>query len=227
MLPDLSHIFVRYEQLRDGIDQLFQKVASQHESCMGCRPGCSDCCNGLFDLSLVEAMYINASFKKKFDYGPLRSAILERASLTDRKLTRLKRAFFQQEKTGQRPREIMETVSGQRVACPLLENNACLMYESRPITCRLYGIPTAFGGESHVCGFSRFAKGLAYPTVNLEKVQLRLAALSREIAAYLKSGFSELHEVYVPLPMALLTNYDESYLGINQSYTKKRTPGKD
>lgn len=214
MLKDLSHIFVRYEQLRDGIGKIFQNVAAQHESCMGCKPGCSDCCNALFDLSLVEAMYINESFRKKFDYGPERSAILERASAIDRQLARLKRGFFQKEKAGQAPGEILASASGARVPCPLLENNACLMYESRPITCRLYGIPTSIGGESHVCGFSRFEKGVSYPTVNLEKVQQNLAALSQEITKTLQSSFSELHEVYVPLAMALLTDYDESYLGL-------------
>ena len=56
--------------------------------------------------------------------------------------------------------------------------------------------------------------GAAYPTVQLDRFQARLDALSREIAETVQSRFSELAEVYVPLSMALLTRYDEDYLGI-------------
>lgn len=216
MMPDLSHIFARYEQLRNSVDQLFRRVATRHEACMACRAGCCDCCNALFDLSLVEAMYINQFFRQKFEYGPVRSAILEKASSADRQLAILKRVFFQQEKSGQTAREIMDKASCIRMACPLLENNECLMYEGRPITCRIYGIPASVDGESHVCGFSGFEKGVSYPTVNLDKVQQHLAVLSREITETLKSRFSKLHEVHVPLAMALLTDYDERYLGLDQ-----------
>ncbi len=50
--------------------------------------------------------------------------------------------------------------------------------------------------------------------MHLDKIQARLEELSRDVAATVKSRFTELHEVYVPLSMALLTRYDEAYLGI-------------
>lgn len=35
-----------------------------------------------------------------------------------------------------------------------------------------------------------------------------------EIRDRVQSRFKELHEVFVPVSMALLTNYDDAYLGI-------------
>ena len=215
MIPDLSPIFARYAALRDEADAIFAHVAAQYPECVTCHEGCSDCCHALFDLSLVEAMAVNAAFNAAFGHGRERSEILSRASEIDRTLTRHKREMFRAEKDGQSPAAIMARAASLRVRCPLLgPDERCLLYAARPITCRIYGIPTEVGGEAHVCGFSRFAKGQSYPTVRLERFQARLDALSREIAETVDSRFSELAEVYVPLSMALLTRYDEDYLGI-------------
>ena len=215
MIPDLSSIFTRYEALRAEVDDLFGRVRGAFPQCVVCKEGCSDCCHALFDLSLVEAMYINRAIESAFGHGPQRSAILERASDLDRRATRIKRELYRAEKDGESPEAIMSVAAKVKMRCPLLDDeDRCLMYEARPITCRLYGVPTAIGGQGHVCGFSAFEKGRPYPTVHMDKMQARLEDLSKEIATAAKSRFKELHEVYVPLSMALLTRYDEAYLGI-------------
>lgn len=215
MIPDLNHVFSRYESLRAEADALFSKVREAYPDCVTCREGCSDCCHALFDLSLVEAMYLNRAFNAAFDHGPERSAVLERASDIDRSATRLKRELFRAEKDGESAQAIMARAARIKLRCPLLdENDRCLLYEARPVTCRIYGVPTAIGGQGHVCGFSAFEKGKAYPSVHLDMMQARLEELSRDLARTVGSRFDELHEVYVPLSMALLTRYDEAYLGI-------------
>ena len=65
-----------------------------------------------------------------------------------------------------------------------------------------------------MCGQSNFVAGASYPTVHLDKIQERLDRLSVEIRDRVQSRFKELHEVFVPVSMALLTNYDDAYLGI-------------
>lgn len=216
MIPDLEPVFKKYERVAAEAEAVFQHVARAHPGCATCHAGCSDCCHALFDLSLVEAMYLNRVFATRFPHGPARSQILEKASLADRQLTRAKRELFQAEKNGESAGRIMARAAGMRMACPLLDDNRrCLLYEARPITCRLYGVPLAIGGESHVCGFSGFDRGATYPTVQLLKIQERLESLSQEIATEIKSRF-DLADIYVPLSMALLTSYDEKYLGIGE-----------
>lgn len=215
MNVDLSDIFAKYESLVAEVDTVFEKVAEQHPDCVTCERGCSECCYALFDLSLVEAMYLNQKFKDSFDYGKERSDILERAGDADRQSYRLKRKAYKQSMEGADSREVLEAIARERIRCPLLgEEDTCAMYMHRPITCRLYGIPTAIGGKAHTCGKSAFEKGKPYPTVSVDRIQDRLAALSQELADRVETRFKELSAVYVPVSMALLTEYDDKYLGI-------------
>lgn len=213
MYPELECIFKEYETLLAEADAIFSYISSKYPDCVKCREGCSDCCSALFDLSLVEAMHINREFEKNFDYGRTRSNILERASKTDRSLARIKKDLFRSEKDGQDIGSIMENVAAMRMPCPLLnEDNKCYLYVSRPITCRLYGIPIEIDGKSHVCGLANFDKGKSYPTVKLAKIQKRVEDLSKKIAEAISSPF-DMADVYVPLSMALLTKYDDKYFG--------------
>ncbi|MBQ4567242.1 MAG: YkgJ family cysteine cluster protein [Desulfovibrio sp.] len=222
MIPDLSPIFASYESLRDEADKLFARIRQDFPQCVTCKEGCSDCCHALFDLSLVEAMYINRAFEQAFPHGPQRSAILSRASETDRHLTRLKRDLYRAEKAGESPAAIMDRAAQIRLRCPLLDDDdRCLLYDARPITCRVYGVPTAIAGRGHVCGFSAFEQGQGYPTVYLDKLHSRLEVLSKDLGKAVNSRFSELHETYVPLSMALITRYDESYLGIGPARAER------
>ena len=112
----------------------------------------------------------------------------------------------------------------ERVRCPLLdEKKRCELYAFRPITCRLYGIPTSIAGKGHTCGLSGFKEGLAYPTVKLEKIQQRLYDLSSELVDSILSRHVKMAEILVPLSMALLTDYDENYLGISKEEASPRS----
>lgn len=215
MIPDLSPIFARYEALVAEADALFARVREAHPDCVICAQGCSDCCHALFDLSLVEAMYLNRAFTERVPYGRQRSDMLMRAADIDRTVTRLKRDMYKESKAGKSAEEIMEEAARLRMPCPLLDSgNSCELYTHRPITCRLYGIPLNIGGKGHVCGKTGFAKGGSYPTVHMAAIQGRLEGLSRDIAEAVQSRFTELHQVFVPVSMALMTRYDEQYLGI-------------
>lgn len=217
MKADLTPIFRLYGQLRDQADALFQKVSSQFPDCVKCRPGCDDCCHALFDLSLVEAMHVNMVFNKTFGHGPERSRLLENASRIDRDLTKLKRKMYQAEKDGAKSEEILDKAAALRMPCPLLgSDHRCVLYDARPITCRLYGIPLDIGGKSHVCGLSGFQKGRDYPAVQMRRIQEKLEQLSASIAREAESPF-EFNDVYVPLSMVLLTRYDDAYFGIGKN----------
>ena len=216
--PKLDAVFAAYETLAAQADTLFERVRDQFPAEVSCKAGCSDCCHAMFDLSLVEAMYINRKFGERFTFGAERSAILEAAGEADRKATRLKRHYYQRAKQGASDEEIMREAGQDRIRCPLLgPDDTCLMYEFRPITCRLYGVPAAIQGRGHVCGKCGFTPGSPYPTVQLDRIQDRLADMSRDIAAAVGSRFRELHTVYVPLSMALLTRYDDAYLGVGEA----------
>lgn len=225
---DFTPFFKQYEEVLAMADKVFERVKSEHLECVKCKTTCSDCCNALFDLYLIEALYINDKFNKKFKDGE-RERIVEKSNTADRTIHKLKRKAYKDLESGKDENEILSKMAEERVRCPLLnDDDMCDLYEYRPITCRLYGIPTSIGGVSHTCGLSAFAEGKQYPTVNLEKIQNKLYEISVELVKEIKSRHVKLADVLVPLSMALLTIYDEEYLGvgdINRGDTKDKQEG--
>ena len=216
MALDLSEFFKKYEAIIGESDQVFNAVRTKYAENVRCEKGCCDCCHALFDLTLVEALFLNTVFGARFT-GKDRTRILKRADEADRQVHRLKRDAFRAVKDGQNAQEILLEMAKVRVRCPLLDDDGlCEMYDARPVTCRIYGVPTAIGGEAHTCGKSAFEKGKAYPTVYLDRIQDRLYALSHELASSLNTSFKGLGEVLVPVSLALLTEYTEDYLGIKK-----------
>lgn len=211
---DFNDIFARYEGFVAEVDAIFNKVKEAHPEAVKCAGGCDDCCYALFDLSLVEAMYLNQKFNELFS-GAARSDVMQRADKADREAYKIKRKVFKASQEGRKAAEILEEVAAMRVRCPLLdEDSRCDLYDYRPVTCRLYGIPTAYGGESRTCGLSDFKPGDSYPTVNMEQVHERLYNLSRELVASINTKHVGLEEILVPVSMALMNKYDDDYLGI-------------
>jgi Fe-S-cluster containining protein len=214
--------FEKYRHLVEQVDAAFDKIQTAFGDCVNCKVGCADCCYALFDLSLVEALYIKTEFDKKFSDEQC-SKIIERANDADRKVYRLKRRAHKEQQAGKPESEIFDWMSAQRVRCPLLnEKDQCELYESRPITCRLYGVPTVIGGKAHTCGLSGFKEGESYPTAKLEAIHQRLYDISAELAQEIQSRYPKLAEMLVPLSMALLTDYTEEYLGMKSADSEPR-----
>jgi Fe-S-cluster containining protein len=221
MIPELDHVFKKYETFVEQLDGVFESVQQQYPDCVKCKLECSDCCHALFDLSLVEALYINSKFLEKID-GEKKFKILESANTSDRKIYQLKRKAFKAVAAGEKSEEqVLLEMATERIRCPLLnEENRCDLYASRPATCRLYGIPTAIAGSGHTCGLSAFKTGESYPTVNLDSVHTKLHELSCEIIDVLQSTHVKMGDVLMPLSMALLAVFDKAYLGINEDNKK-------
>jgi Fe-S-cluster containining protein len=213
---DFTPYFKRYEALLDLADGLFEQVLQQHPECVNCKIGCSDCCHALFDLTLIEALYLNHKFNERFS-GPEKEELFEAANVADRQAARIKRDAYRSLQKGTSETEVLEQLAEERIRCPLLDGKEqCVLYEIRPITCRLYGIPTAIGGRGHTCGISGFEPGKPYPTVHLDKINQQLQQISAELVRDLGSGFIKLVDLLVPLSMALITIYDEAYFGLKE-----------
>ncbi len=214
MSMDFSEYFKRYEETVADVDAVFSKFENEMADLVKCGKGCSDCCYALFDITLAEAIYINYQFNKKFS-GMERSRIMERADLADRQIHKLKRKVYKASQEGRPASEILMEVSRARVRCPLLgDDDLCAIYENRPITCRLYGVPTSIGGEAHTCGKSGFMGGEKYPTVNMDIIIDKLIGIGKDLQKGIGSRYKELGEMLVPVSMAIVTDFNETYLGV-------------
>lgn len=210
---DFKPFFEKYEELVSLVDQAFERVKKESGNLVRCQAGCSDCCHALFDLTLIEALYINHQFLKKFS-GKEREEVLERANRADRKVYKIKRQAHKSLLNGENEVKILADVGGERVRCPFLDDaDMCVMYAHRPATCRIYGVPTAIQGMSHTCGKSGFDEGGKYQTVNMDAIYQKLYEISAEFVAHIRSKHIKMADILVPLSMALLTEYNEDYLG--------------
>ena len=214
MTFDLTPYFETYEQLSRQMDQVFERVRHQYPDCVTCQRECADCCHAVFDLTLIEALHINHRFNERFS-GEARERILEKANAADRQVYKLKRQAAKDVREGQSEATVVAALGTERVRCPMLnDKDLCDLYDHRPITCRLYGIPTAIGGKGRTCGLTGFKPGEPYPTVNLEEIQNRLFALSAAVVQDMKSKHINMADMLMPLSMAVLTTMDDDFLGL-------------
>lgn len=224
---NLEPFFNKYEALLKQADDIFDRIKQEYSQEVKCKQGCSDCCYALFDLSLIEALYIKHHFEKCFQ-GLEREKRIEIANKIDRQLYKWKRQAYKDLEAGKKEDDIFQELAEKKLRCPLLDDeDNCELYTYRPITCRLYGIPTSIGGKGYTCGLSGFAEGEAYPTVKLDIIQNKLYELSAEFVAAIKSKHLRMGELLVPLSMALLTEYDDEYLGTNTIKDGSQNPEGD
>ena len=220
---DFAPYFLKYEALSKAADQVFERVKEAHPDCVQCREECADCCHALFDLTLIEALYINEKFKAQYT-GEERAAMLETANRADRTIHKLKRNAFRDLKAGKSEDEILAALGDQRVRCPLLNaRDMCDMYQHRPITCRLYGIPTSIGGKGRTCSLSKFEGGKSYPTADIDKIHGRLQEISAELLRDIHSANIKLADLLMPLSMALITEFDDTFLGGGEPSSEKES----
>ncbi len=156
-------MFKDLENLYESADMAVADVQKRYSKEVRCKKGCTDCCYAVFDVSLIEALYIRQHFDS-LDRKQRRAA-----------LNIAKKAI----KSWDQLVAAKTDPSVARIRCPLLaDSGECVCYKSRPINCRTYGIPTVIGNKSHVCGLSGFEHGKTYPTLNLAPLQKRLYELS-------------------------------------------------
>ena len=186
-----------YVELLAQAERIFRRLAQEHPDLVRCKLGCDDCCQAPFRLSLIEA----AAVKTALDSldRPARRVIVRRA---EKGAIEAKRAFTDLPAD---PSAAALALAKKRLRCPLLDEKGCTVYPAQPLTCRLYGLPTASAGQSHTCPRSGFEPGESYPTVNLDPLFDRLAELS--LALVKQAGLSEMILAPQPVAQAILADY--------------------
>ena len=194
-------LFETYESLVSRADRAFQRMTEQYPECVQCKRHCSDCCHAAFGLFLIEAAYVQHHFGA-LDRN-LRRAAIQNGKKSDRQWRRLQEKL---EALGSDPEKGSDLLSRERVACPLLNKEKdCILYAHRPITCRVYGIPTAIHGRAHVCAKAGFKEGTSYPVFNLDEVQKTLYALSRKFLEGIPHKNPENADLLISVSKALNT----------------------
>lgn len=175
----LKDLYREYELLAERADRAFADMQKDHGPCIRCGVGCSDCCHSVFGLFLVESVYINHHFHR-LDRKARREAAprLEKADRDLLEVGKRLRAYDHD------PGAKALAMARERVRCPLLNSEEkCALYKYRPITCRVYGIPTVISGAVHACWKAGFEKARPYPAFDLDGMYRELYGLSKKVLA--------------------------------------------
>lgn len=172
-------LFQEYEDLAAKADQAFLKVQKEYGSCIKCDVHCADCCHSVFGLFLIESVYLNYHFNM-LDRRRRREAVA-RGDKSDRDLLEVEKKL---QLYNHDPQMKALAMAKERIRCPLLDDSRkCVLYAHRPVTCRVYGIPTIINGKARACWKAAFAKGEPYPAFNLDGAYRELYRLSEKLLA--------------------------------------------
>jgi Fe-S-cluster containining protein len=138
----LDDLLRSYGDLLSSVDRWFARSVAVAGKNIACGPGCSSCCRGLFDITLLDAFFL----KQGFDTLPahVRQPILVKAEKRCALLRAVWLDFAPPYILNVRPEEEWEELmpDEDETPCPLLgKDGGCLVYDNRPMTCRLHGIP--------------------------------------------------------------------------------------
>ena len=104
------------------MDRLVAKLQARYSKHLVCRAGCSGCCHHHLSVFPVEAEHARAAIEAL--PGPTRARVEEQA------------------------REVIKLeAQGKPVYCPLLIDDRCSIYDSRPLICRTQGLPLLMEAE--------------------------------------------------------------------------------
>jgi Fe-S-cluster containining protein len=140
-----SDFLRRDRELVQIVDSAFADAAHRSGEWLVCHPGCTQCCIGVFPVNALDAVRLREGLKKLEKLAPERAArVRERAQDA---VSRLARDFPGDPITGL----LHETDEAVRrfanfandEPCPALDpvTGLCELYESRPMTCRVFGPP--------------------------------------------------------------------------------------
>lgn len=138
----ITELLVRYRELMKEVDSWFAHCSLVAGDQISCQRGCSACCRGLFDITLLDACLLQDGFKQLGVAEKQSISVLAQQGIEA--IHPIWPDFGQPYLLNSYPEEEWELVMPEEdeTPCPLLgKDGLCLVYDSRPMTCRLNGIP--------------------------------------------------------------------------------------
>jgi Fe-S-cluster containining protein len=187
-----------YLKFLSRADAWYRSVREKHPAQVTCSKGCRDCCLGLFDVTLLDGDLLREGLAAADP--PTRRDIESRAQAI---LAKLRETWPGLGATleGWIDAEIDELCDALGpVECPVLgPAGECRLYEHRPLTCRLSGVPVVgFSGEKV------YPEGCAKCTLKADEApRLDCDRLRRDERKLLKKHHRGDEDVTLLIPQAL------------------------
>lgn len=138
----MQDLLERYGALLREVDDWFRVCLLNHGDQIACRTGCSACCRGLFDITLMDALYLRLGFEQ---LSPNIQERVRQKALARLEIIREQWPLFASPwLLNDLPEADWDNLMPEEDETPcvlLSDQGICLAYEHRPMTCRLNGIP--------------------------------------------------------------------------------------
>ena len=143
------------QKLVQIVDAALAETTRKSGHWLACRPGCTQCCIGVFAIHQLDAFRLRRGLARLEKRDPKRAvAIRERARAS---AARLAPGFPGDLRTGVLNNDADSQERFENFAndepCPVLDpkTGLCELYESRPMTCRIFGPPVRSEEGLGVC----------------------------------------------------------------------------
>lgn len=143
------------QKLIQIVDAALADATRRSEGGLVCRKGCTPCCIGVFAINQLDAARLRQGLVELSVRDPRRAAAVRQRARDS--VARLSRDFPGDPATGvlgktSEERRRFEEF-GNHEPCPVLDPDVgtCDLYESRPMTCRVFGPPVRAEGGLGVC----------------------------------------------------------------------------
>ena len=143
------------QKLIQIVDAALAEAMRKSGEWLVCRPGCTQCCIGVFAINQLDAMRLRRGLDELESRAPQRAAAIRRRARES--AVRLAAEFPGNPLTGmladgEEAAERFEEF-GNDEPCPVLDQQTglCQLYEFRPMTCRVFGPPVRSEDGLGVC----------------------------------------------------------------------------
>ncbi|MEJ2671770.1 MAG: dual specificity protein phosphatase family protein [Deltaproteobacteria bacterium] len=131
-LVDLFPFFANYQALVELVDQRLREAGKTGL----CGQGHGHCCRELVIMPLIEAVYLSHRMNVRLRQE-MRQEVISRGVEVSRCLQKLEPG----DKIDELGEDFARKYRQAEILCPLNESGLCLLFENRPIVCRLFDLP--------------------------------------------------------------------------------------
>jgi Fe-S-cluster containining protein len=159
----------------------------------------------------VEAAYLSHKMNKTLKTAE-RKAAIERAIGVTRRLRELGRQLEQEGPQGNNSEETLHLVyEREKIKCPLNLEGKCILYDARPICCRMHGLAIPAGVKAEIAGDLAQKRKLFKPEADLAEVYQSLQRLSVNVLHALTSILPKDNGPTFTLPSAVTGRFVQEY----------------
>ena len=201
---DLSTYFAEYEAVARKVTEDIREAQKSVAEFLSCGDETDSCCHQFFEVQLIEAIYLSNTMNRTLK-SDVRKQVIHDAVEIGQKTRRIKERFSGNGDGGENLRKALaEDYARAGLLCPLNNDNRCLIYNDRPIRCRIHGLP---GGS-----------------VDLPLINDTLQNISRNIFFSLSGFFLDEGELSFSLADTVSGKFVQEYFYclVNKEKAKKR-----